>query len=370
MAIFNQTPIQGEKNKVGGRIFQYDSTTNTWKSNGSALLDLGDTNLTNESSGDSLIYDAALGQWINGGAQTAINPLLSGDVFETTDATTITIVVENYDINAVYTITVSGGTYTFNSGTIIWTLPTTQGLYNIQVQSTYNGGIPSKVSFKKVQKNVTVPSFKVIAYYHSNNLDSTKTDDGSNFLTNTVNQAPQIVNYNYSYGRNGSTTVPESPKLPFTNKIDIYFYNYQLSGCRADNILRYYDSTGTYLGKSIYQKTTNTWSTGNYTNIGFYDASDNLLTPTMVMSQFNGNTYGNGMVHATYDFSDPTKIVILPGTSQLATHEFTTTRTYNVNHPFAAATQVSVEATSLVSTYSGGYGEVIEVTEAGGLYTR
>lgn len=161
----------------------------------------------------------------------------------------------------------------------------------------------------------------------------------------------------HSLGRNitrtfGSPDISNYIELDGSG-IDFNAQHYTLSADRVDCEVLFYNDSNTYIGKFRYQKTINTWSTGDYTNIEFYNASGTKILD-VPSSNFSGTTYGNGRLNASIDFSDPSQIRFIPNATVSNTHAFWTIKPFTVSHPFGTATKFKFQPLKCISTYSSG----------------
>jgi len=62
-----------------------------------------------------------------------------------------------------------------------------------------------------------------------------------------------------------------------------------------------------------YHKDSDTWSTGDYTTIQFYNNTNNIIY-RIPSNNYSGTSYGNGYFHQTLDFRDNNIIKTYPET--------------------------------------------------------
>jgi hypothetical protein len=156
----------------------------------------------------------------------------------------------------------------------------------------------------------------------------------------------------FQYYAAGTQYLTESNKLSLdVATFDVLIQNYYYPNERTDSTLRFYDANNVYLGKLWYRKNTTTWSTGDYTDIIFYDASGTQVL-SVPASNFSGTTYGNGSIAGTVHLEDPTKILFHPPKGW-TTHTYGVDRTFIVNHPFSNTRYVTVQVDYFYTTGDG-----------------
>lgn len=148
---------------------------------------------------------------------------------------------------------------------------------------------------------------------------------------------------------------------------DISFQQFTLSADRVDTTVRFY-SGNTYLGYFKYAKLTNTWSTGDYTAIEFYNSANTKILD-IPSSDFSGTSYGNGRLTQTIDISNPSKILFIAPLTATGKYDTNIDHTYNISHPFSSADSVTLEIKRMYSTYSTGLTSA-KVASAGVLFIR